>query len=190
MPRIKNNSLLKGASGHWLGEFVYKQRGANTFIAGMPTIDRKKKATEKQHDAKNLFQSASIYAATVINDPEYRKFYESLVSGSKTAYNIAVSDFATSPKISSIVLSRYTGIPGSEIAVAATKKNTKVTEVIVSIFSPAGVLIEEGKALLDKRRLKRWYYATTQNNPVLPGTKITAVAKDLPGNEAKMEVIL
>jgi hypothetical protein len=51
-------------------------------------------------------------------------------------------------------------------------------------------LIEEGAAVLNNRKLRRWYYTTTQNNPVLPGTKITAVATDLPGNETKMEVIL
>lgn len=181
---------MKGASGHWQGEFVYKQRADNTFIAGMPTVDPKRKVTDKQDDVIQLFGSASIYAATVMHNPELKKYYDSKASGSKSAYNIAVSDFATYPKISSIVTTRYTGMPGSEIAVAATKKNTKVTEVKVSIFSPAGVLIEEGKAVLNNRKLRRWYYATTQNNPVLPGTKIIAVAKDLPGKETKMEVIL
>jgi hypothetical protein len=190
MPRIKKNTLIKGASGNWQGELVYKQRGGKTFIAGMPTVDPNRELTEKQEEVIDKFASASAYAAEVILDPELKKFYESKVSESNTAFNVAFRDFSKPPKVSKIVSDKYTGLPGSEIAVAATKVGSKVTDVTVRIFSPAGALIEEGKAVLIARRLRRWYYTATQNNPVLPGTKITAIATDLPGNETLMEVIL
>jgi hypothetical protein len=190
MPRIKKNIMIKGASGNFQGEVVYKQRGGTTFIAGMPTVDPNRELTEKQEEVIDRFASASAYAAEAILDPVLKKYYESKISESNSAFNMAFKDFAKLPTVSKIVTAKYTGVPGSEIAVAAKKKGTKVTEVKVSIFSPAGALIEEGAAVLNNRKLRRWYYTTTQNNPVLPGTKITAVATDLPGNETKMEVIL
>jgi hypothetical protein len=190
MPRIKKNTLIKGASGNWQGELVYKQRGGQTFIAGMPTVDPNREATERQEEVMDTFASASAYAAEAILDPQLKAYYESKISESNTAFNVAFRDFAKLPKISEIKTDLYTGIAGSEIAVTAKKIGTKVTGVTVRIFSAAGALLEEGPAVVDNRRRRRWYYATTQANPALPGSKITAIATDLPGNEVTLEKTL
>jgi hypothetical protein len=186
MPRIKKNTLIKGASGAYQDEFVYKQRGGKTHIAGMPTKDKNREPTALQEAVIDRFSSASAYAVAAVADPELKKFYQSKVSDGNTAFNVAFRDFQRKPKVKEIFTDDYTGVIGSEIGVNA-KDDCKVTDVTVRIVSAAGVLIEEGNAILRKGR---WYYATTQNNPVLAGTKITATAKDLPENRASLDKTL
>jgi len=66
----------------------------------------------------------------------------------------------------------------------------EVTEVIVSITSAAGVLLEEGPAVMIRLEGAKWIYTATLNNPALPGTKIRAACKHRPKNEGFMEVTL
>jgi hypothetical protein len=190
MPRIKKNSLIKGASGKFRDDMVYIQKGGNTYFGDVPTIDPNRVPTDKQEEVMDRFTSASAYASEALLDQELKKFYQSKVEGPNSAFNVAFSDFQRKPRINEIFVGLYTGAVGSEIAVSAKKRRSKVSDVKVRIFSPAGVLIEEGKAVLNRTRLDRWYYVATQNNPVLPGTKITVIATDLPGNEVSLDKIL
>jgi hypothetical protein len=189
MPVIKNNSLIKGASGAYQGEFVYKQRGGKTFIAGMPTVKKKKAGNKNREKVMRKFGSASDYAVAAMEVPELKAFYATKVSGGNTAYNIAFRDFYRKPKVVEIDTINYNGTPGSQIAVSAVD-DCKVTGVVVQIISADGVLIESGDAIFVAMNNARWIYSATEDNPELVGCRITAVAKDLPENEGSLEKIL
>jgi hypothetical protein len=189
MPRIKKNSLVKGASGNYRREFVYKNRGDKTFFGGMPELDPKRTRTPREKAFKQKSISATAYAQAVIADPVLKAFYQKKVSNGNTAYNLAFKDYQTMPYVDIIDTGKYTGVPGSTIVVEAFDA-FEVTDVIIRITSAAGVLIEEGPAIVNKLEGAKWFYTATQNNPVLPGTKIKATCKDRPKHEAFKEVIL
>ena len=86
-----------------------------------------------------------------------------------------------------IDMSEYNGTAGSMIIVNA-KDDFRVARVKVSIHSSTGVLVEEGDAILDPIKRSLWNYTVTQNNPVLSGSVISAIATDLPGNNASLAV--
>jgi hypothetical protein len=46
--------------------------------------------------------------------------------------------------------------------------------------------LEEGNAIIQKDDEMKWLYIVQQQNPELLGSKITAVATDLPGNIGSM----
>jgi hypothetical protein len=189
MPRIKKNTLIKGASGNYQKEFVYKQRGGKTFIAGMPTVDKKRVKTVNSVKVTQRFLSARAYAEAAMADPVRKAFYAKKVQDGQTAFNVAFKDFQKKPSIFEIDTENYVGTIGSEVAVTAMD-DCKVTDVAVRIVSPAGVLIEEGLAVFNAFNNARWIYTATQNNPALPGCKITATAKDLPGNKGSLDKTL
>lgn len=189
MPRIKRNTLIKGASGNYRGEYVYKVRGDETFIAAMPERDPNREKTENEKAFRRKSNAARAYARAAIADPLIKAFYEKKVSKTNSAFNVAFRDFQTYPTVDEIVTATYTGALGSKISVFADD-DCEVTGVVVSIVSAAGVLIEEGPAVFDAFEGGAWIYTTTQNNPVLAGSKIKATAKDRPSHEGFKEVIL
>jgi len=68
------------------------------------------------------------------------------------------------------------------------KDDFRVALVKVSIHSAAGVLIEEGNAILDPIKRRLWNYTATQNNATATGSVISATATDLPGNFGSLEI--
>jgi hypothetical protein len=189
MPRVKKNTLIKGLSGNFQKEFVYKVRGDGTFVAGMPVIDKTRVRTPTQIRFRQRGASARAYARAAMANPELKAFYESRRSSANSAYNVAFRDFQTSPEVYDIDTSKYTGVTGSQISVSAFDKG-KVTGVTVRIFSAAGVLLEEGETVYSDIKGDKWFYTTTQNNISIPGTKVTVIARNLPENETIVDKIL
>jgi hypothetical protein len=189
MPRVKRNSLTKGLSGNYKREFVYKVRGDRTYLVGMPELDEKRVRTPREKLFGRKGVSAVAYAQAAMANPELKAFYESRATKIRSVFNVAFRDFQKSPVVELIDVSQYTGVPGSVITLEASDDG-KVTGVTVQIFSAAGALIESGEAVYEPLQGAKWYYTITQNNPALPGTKITAVAKDLPQNEGSLDKIL
>jgi hypothetical protein len=189
MPVIKKNTLIKGASGDFQGEYVYKQIGGKTHIAGMPTVNKKRVRTDKEIKVTLRFLSARAYAEAAMADPVLKAFYAKKVSGGIRAFNVAFRDFQKKPSVYEIDAVNYNGTPGSQIAMIAFD-DCKVTGVSVRIFSAAGVLIEEGDCIFNAFNNARWIYTAIQNNPALPGCKIIATAKDLAANEGSLEKVL
>lgn len=88
-----------------------------------------------------------------------------------------------------ILTEKYTGNPASEIVIEG-KDDFRVKEVVVSIHNAVGELVETGNAILNPMDRNQWIYDATVLNNALPGTKISAIARDIPGNKASMEVVL
>ena len=189
MPVIKENIMVQGASGHFKKQVVYKQRGGKTYIAGMPTVDKKRERTLTEVKVTQRFVSATAYAEAAMLDPVLKALYTKKVKPGQTARNVAFKDFQKKPSVLEIDTENYLGTVGSEIAVTATD-DCQVAGVTVRIFSAAGDLIEEGNATFNVHNNARWIYVATQNTPALPGCKITATAKDLPGNKGTLDKVL
>lgn len=187
MAKILENGLIKGASGNYSKQFVYKQRGNKTHIARMPKIKKDAVASDKQVQRRDLFASASLYAQGVMTSPDLKKVYQKKTSNGNTAFNVAFKDYLKAPRVKSIETDKYAGPPGSTITVEA-KDDFRVAGVTVTIQTGAGVLVEKGEALINPINRNQWIYTTTVANAAVAGSKVSAVARDLPGNMTKMEV--
>jgi hypothetical protein len=90
--------------------------------------------------------------------------------------------------VSVIGASRYTGTSGGQITVRAVD-DFRVTAVQVEIYTANGALLEKGNAEQQVNGID-WTYTATQANSPLTGSKIKAIATDVPGNEGTLELTL
>ncbi len=77
---------------------------------------------------------------------------------------------------------------GSTITIRATD-DFRVTGILVEIFAASGTLLEKGNAVQQTNGID-WTCTTTQANAVLAGSKISAIATDVPGNTGTLAVTL
>jgi hypothetical protein len=191
MAKIKDNLLVRGASGKVGKQFVYRKRGDDTFITRMPTTDKNAKPTAQQEKVRDLFASAAGYATGAISDTKLKAEYQkkAKTKAGRTAYNVAFRDYLKAPVVKSIDTSMYKGTAGTTIVIDA-RDDFRVVEVFVSIKTAAGVLVEEGNAILNPINRNEWFYKATQNNAALNGSIIQATAKDLPGNKGALEIAI
>jgi hypothetical protein len=103
-------------------------------------------------------------------------------------FSRALEDFMSAPVVNSISTNAYTGVAGSTIAVRAVD-DFRVTGVQVEIFAASGTLLEKGNAVLQNNGLD-WTYTATQANAALTGSKINAIATDVPGNTGTLAITL
>jgi hypothetical protein len=156
----------------------------------MPEIPKGRPKTDRQFAFTERSVSAQAFAKFAMADPELKKYYESKVSKTNSAFNVAFKDFQTKPYVREIDTKNYIGTAGSEIVVKAYKDGSRILEARMRIDSAAGALIEEGPAVINNAKGGNWIYTATQNNPVLPGTRITVTVKDIPQNEVVLEKTL
>lgn len=187
MSYLDNNPLVDGARGNFGKKFVYKKRGNKTHIAKMPAQNPNAEVTDQQLEIRDQFGSAALYAKGAMSDPILKKEYQKKAKSGVTAFNIAFRDYLKAPVVKSIDTSKYTGVVGSLITVSA-KDDFRVASVHVSIHTAAGVLIEEGDAILNPIDRNKWNYATTQANANIAGCVVKADAFDLPGNKGSLDV--
>ncbi|MEP7257298.1 MAG: hypothetical protein ABI687_02900 [Flavitalea sp.] len=189
MANINENLLVRGARGNVGKQFVFRKHGNNTNIGKMPVIRKDLAATEKQLEKRELFSSASLYAQGVISSAELKKEYQKKASPEKIAYNIAFRDYLKPPVVKKIDAENYHSAAGSIIVVHA-KDDFRVAQVKVSIHTAAGILVEEGNAVLNPINRDRWTYTALQANSSLPGSVISATALDIPGNTGKLDMVV
>lgn len=182
----KNNVITHGLSGKLGDVVVFSQRHGKTVVGKIPFSSGR--VSPAQLLIREKFLKAASYAKASLQDPAIKALYRQRAGDGVTPFNLAIADFFSAPVIAEIITSAYTGAIGSRIEVKATD-DTKVTEVRLSITSAGGNVIEEGPAVQDPDN-GHWFYAATIANASPAGTKITAVAKDLPGNFSQAEKTL
>lgn len=181
MAKSENNEVMYGARGKVGNLLVFKNFGSNqTVIAKRPKKAENPVYSAKQLEAKLKFREAVVYARGVINNPALLATYQLLAKPGTSAYNLALADYCKAPEISLIDAGKYQGQIGAQIRVRAID-NFGLTAVKVSIYDAADLLIESGLANQSANSVD-WFYETTTLNSSLKGTKITAEAKDTPGN--------
>jgi hypothetical protein len=182
----EDNDLVFGARGRVGKMLIFKKFAGKTLM--VRSYKPSQPLTPEQIEANQRFTEASAYAMLALKTPAIKQEYKRKTKPGQSAYNLAVGDFFNAPAVREIITMTYTGLPGSKVNIWA-EDDFKVTSVHVSIASENGALIEEGEALFDTVS-KLWIYTAIQTNSNLPGTIITAVAKDMPGNEAMKEAVL
>jgi len=179
MAESKNNIITHGLSGKVGDLIVFSQRNGKTIVSRAP----KEKvgdytANQKAHQLK--FQKATLYAKSVMQDPDQNQMYSAAADASKgiSTYNVAVADLLKAPDIETIDLSAYTGKKGDVIKIIVLD-DFAVKAVTVKIENADGSLVEEGSAVDSGFE---WIYNATENNKDLAGDKITIKATDNPAN--------
>lgn len=185
-----NNSVITGKLRGTLGkELVFREWEGKTVVAKAPK-KRTGPATSKQLVIQENFMLAAKYAAAVMKgtDQGIRDAYSAALKPRQNLFSRAAADFMSPPVVKVIGTSAYTGVVGSTITIRAVD-DFRVTSVLVEIFAASGTLLEKGNAVQQANGVD-WTYTTTQANAVLSGSKISAIATDVPGNTGTLVVTL
>ena len=173
-----------------LGESVSVRKVSNRIVVKNRPKLKMGKPTDGQAAFQRKFRAASQYAKKQIAQPEANTLYAARINGKRdSAYRVAMTDYLTTPVVEAIDALLYRGVVGGVIVVTAFD-DFMVTTVKIVITNAAGVVIEEGEAILDAMGNDKWQYKATIANPSLAGTKIQAVAYDRPGNTGTAQIVL
>ncbi len=186
MAQTVDNIVTKGFFGSLDKTLTFRQR------AGVTIVSKKRRASsaapsEAMLAVRSRFLTAVAYGKKAMLNAATKALYKTAATGLQSAYNVATADAFTPPVVNKIDSSAYHGAVGDTLEIEATD-NFKVSGVVVTIDSAAGALIETGNAVLDENG--NWKYTATVANGVTAGSKITAVASDLPGNTGTLSVTL
>ena len=188
MSKIKNNPLLKGASGMLGDVVVYREVGGNVIMANRPR--KPEVLTAHQEITRERFLRAVQYARTQLANEVTKAEYAAGITASKlSAYAVALTDYLKAPVVNAVDVSKYTGAVGELILIRASD-DFRVVGVHVVVSDNAGTVIEQGEAVLQPDSFDDWRYTSTVANAALAGTKITVTASDKPGNATVKETVL
>jgi hypothetical protein len=185
MAQSKENVLIKGLSGTIGDLLTFRQLFGKTIVgkrAGPSTVPPTAKATA----VRMKFKRCSAYARAAARDPVTGPQYKASAGEGITAYNLALADAYHAPEVIAIDAKHYHGRLSDTITVHA-KDDFKVVSVLVSIYDVEGSLVEQEYALQQGNMLD-WLYTSIRENTVLTGSKIKAIARDLPGNIGSLEI--
>lgn len=180
MAKTKNNIFMFGHSGTIGKQMTLSQKAGDTII-GKKRGSSNIPATPDQLEIQDRFKISSLYAQAAIKVPETKAAYAAKAKNGQSAYNVAFADAFTPPEIKSINRAGYFGHAGDTIIVRAVDY-FKVVAVVVKISNAAGVMMEQGNAVLQSNGYD-WKYTATAEITSLVGHKITVTAIDLPANE-------
>ena len=189
MSKLKNNPIMKGASGMLGNVVVYReQKNGKLIMANRPK--KRDELTDHQKIQKSRFLQAVQYAKAQMADPLSKAEYETGINDKiNSAYAAAMTDYLRGPEILEVNTSAYQGQISDKVLLNVFD-NFKVTAVDVEIRTALDVLLEKGPAIQEAFNPLLWVYTTTVANNVLPGTKIIVRASDKPGNVTVMELVL
>jgi hypothetical protein len=188
-----NNSIITGKFKGSLGkQLVFRDWEGKTIVAKSPK-GRSGDPTAAQAETQEKFLVGSRYAKSVINsaDQSMAQAYARALRPRQNVYSRALEDFMSPPVVKLIDTRNYTGVGGDKIVTRAVD-DFRVARVQVEIYAADGTLLEAGNAQQNLNGID-WTYTVTQDNPAvagLAGTRIKAIAFDVPGNEGTLEVTL
>ncbi len=185
-----NNSVITGKFRGALGkELVFREWEGKTVVAKAPKA-RTGDPTPGQVQTQETFLLASRYAKAVKDgkDQGIKDAYMAALRPRQNLYSRALEDFLSPPDVKDIGADNYSGAIGSTIRIRAVD-DFRVTGVQVEIYAASGILLEKGNAVQQTNGLD-WLYTVTQANAVLTGSKIKAIATDVPGNTGTLVVTL
>lgn len=188
MSKIRNNTLLKGASGMLGKTIVFREVRGTLIMSNRP----KKRATLTPHQEtmRSRFLDSIRYAKTAMENPALKAAYAAAITQNKfSAFHVAQTDALTPPVIRMLDAANYDGKPGDTLSVIATD-DFRVVSVVVALIHADGSYLEHGEARLLPDSKDTWQYAATVSNPMRAGTKVTVTVRDLPGNVVSTAIFL
>lgn len=183
-----NNSIITGKLRGLLGkEIVFREWQGKTIVAKAPR-SRKGQPTPAQIETQEKFLVASRYARAIVQgqNQELADAYAAALRPRQNVYSRALTDAVSPPVVKTIKTHNYKGAAGDKIVVRAID-DFRVVSVMVELYAAGGALLETGAAEQSVNGLDWVYTATQVNNPVV-GSKVIAIATDVPGNEGVLEV--
>lgn len=177
---------LRGALGK---ELVFREWDGK-IIVSKAVKSRPGNSSPAQALTRERFLLASRYAKGIIQgqDQGIRDAYAAALKPRQTLYCRATEDFLSVPVVKKIDTGGYTGANGSRIMIHAVD-DFRVVAVQVEIYNTGGILLEKGNAVQQLNGIYWSYIATRENSP-LTGSRIKAIASDVPGNEGTCELRL
>jgi hypothetical protein len=171
MAKVKRNMLVRGISGTVGKDLVFRQmRDGSTIVSTKPDFSHRV-FSDGQLTHQSRFQEAASYARVAA---KANPIYAELAKGTtKTAYNIALSDWFNPPVVHEI--KRQNG----RIRVNATD-NVLVTRAFVTILDEEGKVKEKGEGIRGEDDW--WEYV-----PAAEG-RVRVEAWDLAGNVVRREI--
>jgi hypothetical protein len=183
-----DNVITKKYHG-MMGGIVFRCRGDKSIMSKRPNCSKVVKTKAQQANMKR-FAAATVYGKMVLNDPMLREKYEKKKKMYQSIWNAAISDFMSRPKVQTIDVKDYKGVPGNEIKIS-TLDRFKFEAVIVTILNILGQVIESGRAVtMPLSDGMEWVYKTILMNPSYEGSKVVVRVSDLPGNVVQEEVVV
>jgi hypothetical protein len=189
MAHANNNIITGNLKGSVGKQLVFRQWEGKTIVSKFPK-SRTGNPTPAQAEITEKFQLASRYAKSVLSNANQSlaQAYATALKPRQNVYSRALEDFLSAPVVKNIDTRNYSGAEGEKIVIRALD-DYRVTTVRVEIRDAEDRIIDTGNAVQDLNGID-WTYAATYGNAVLPGTKIRAIATDVPGNEGMLEVTL
>jgi hypothetical protein len=187
MPKIDKSIVVGKLSGMLGKEIVFRNWAGKTIVAKAPG-SRTKPATPSQELIQEKFLLGSQYAKAVQQNADLAAGYAQACKPRQNVYSRALEDFTKPPVVRSINAKGYSGKASDTLLIRATD-DFRVVSVSVEIFNADGSLVEKGNAVINANGID-WTYTTSQPNGNLAGTRIIAMATDVPGNEGSMELSL
>lgn len=184
------NSIISSKLSGMIGEeLVFRQWAGKTIVAKAP-CKRPGRPTRSQARIRDHFFMAARYAKAIMSDadPALADAYRAVLKPRQNLYTRALQDFLSVPVVQQIETLAYTGQKDSVIKVRAVD-DFRVREVWVEIYTAAGSLLESGPAEQQLSGLD-WSYRAHKDNPLLTGSRVKATARDVPGNEGSLEVLV
>jgi len=177
MAKIRNNVIVRGASGSFGEQLVLKiDKAGRTILCNTPTFSPNRVFSPAQLASQEKFRQAAAYAKDARMLEVYVRKAEGLPVNS---FNVALADWFRPPEIQSIDLSAWTGEAGQPIRVQA-RDDVEVKLVSVEITDENGTVLERGPAF--KEDGGWWTYSTTA--PASGNPSVSVTAEDLPGHTA------
>ena len=177
------NNIFSGFYGRYNDEIVFKQRKGKTILCCYPKGKTIRWTTnQKEHRVK--FKLASLYAGSVMKNPEKLKFYREREHDDVNAYNLAIADYLNRPVISSIQVRKARGRDQYLVQVRATDEFL-ITRVEIQLFDLSGKLMERAHAT-QFRHTDRWIYRVT-GRKLCTIAFIRAIADDYTGHSVVAE---
>ncbi|HSA99905.1 MAG TPA: hypothetical protein VLE49_04590 [Anaerolineales bacterium] len=171
MAKAKRNMVVRGISGTVGKDLVFRQmRDGSTIVSGKPDFSHRV-FSHGQLTHQSRFQQAAAYArAAAKTNPIYTELAQGTT---KTAYNIALSDWFNPPVI------HESKCQNGHILVNATD-NVLVTRVLVTILDEEGEIREKGEGI--RAEGDWWEYVSAREG------RVRVEAWDLAGNVARREI--
>lgn len=170
MAKVKRNLMLQGISGAINKTLVFRQmRDGTTILSAAPDFSRRV-FSKGQLTHQSRFQQAAAYARRAAKT---NPIYAELAKGTtKTAYNIALSDWFNPPVIDLVKWEER------RIRIWASD-NVLVTKILVTVMDEQEKMLEQGQAQQVNQAI--WEYSAQATG------KVIVEAWDLPGNKTRVE---
>ena len=178
---------MQGMTGV-IGGLLFRNVQGRTVVSKCPSElsrSQKKRQSPLQELNRGRFRNASYYARAMMLDPRMKEYYWQRARKLKlpNGYTAAIADFMRKTSVQSVNTKRYTGKPGGNISITASKKDFAVAEVSVTLTSSEGQVIEKGAAV--RTSTGEWIYKNTAPVALPQAVTITVDAKDRVGNRTQ-----